>query len=131
MDENINMMEQEELPESQITDDDDLPKQDSQPVSDEEPSKTSSASQQQSKPFLNPVDLQAMPIEIEFVLTRLNLPLSDIAQLTEGSIIPLDRDLMEPIDIVANGQAIGAGLLYQVGEQFGVKITDWRARTGV
>ena len=84
-------------------------------------------SEDQTERFLNPVDALDIAIPLEFVLTELQLPFSEIAALRNGSVIGLDKTLTDPVEIRANGYPLGSGYLYRVGDQIGVKISNWRA----
>ncbi len=66
--------------------------------------------------------------EVELKLTvelgRRKLPLSEVLQLTPGSVIELEKLVGEPLEIYANGRLIAEGEAVVVDEQFGVRITN-------
>ena len=66
--------------------------------------------------------------EVELSLTvelgRRRLPLSEVLQLTPGSVIELEKLVGEPLEIYANGKLIAEGEAVVVDEQFGVRITN-------
>ena len=70
----------------------------------------------------------AILAEVEITLTvelgRRKIPLSEILQLTPGSVIELEKLVGEPLEIYANGRLIAEGEAVVVDEQFGVRITN-------
>lgn len=57
-------------------------------------------------------------------LGRTNLPLKEVLQLGEASIIKLDRLAGESIDLLVNGRLIAKGEVVVIGNNFGIKITQ-------
>jgi flagellar motor switch protein FliN/FliY len=49
--------------------------------------------------------------------------LKDIVKLSEGTIIDLDKNVDEPMEILVNGKTIAKGIVVVVGGNFGIKIT--------
>jgi len=85
---------------------------------DEEP-------QQESKGEKNNLDLILdVPLTITVELGKTKKLIKDILELTEGSIIELDKLAGEPVDILANGKYIAKGEVVVIDENFGVRITD-------
>ena len=50
-------------------------------------------------------------------------PVKEVLNLTQGSIIELDRKAGEPVDIIVNGQLIAKGDVVVIDDNFGVRIT--------
>lgn len=70
--------------------------------------------------------LWSIPLDVDVVLGRSRLPVSDLMSLTIGDTLSLDRRIGDPVEIVANGTIIGWGQLCAVdesGERFGVRLT--------
>jgi flagellar motor switch protein FliN/FliY len=65
------------------------------------------------------LDLE-MPVSVSFGTTR--LALKDVAKLTTGSIVELNRALSEPVDIIVNNCAIARGEVVVVDGNFAVRI---------
>jgi flagellar motor switch protein FliN/FliY len=65
------------------------------------------------------LDLE-MPVSVSFGSTR--LALKDVAKLTSGSIVELNRNLSEPVDIVVNNCPIARGEVVVVDGNFAVRI---------
>ena len=57
-------------------------------------------------------------------LGRTNLPLKEVLQLGENSIIKLDRLAGESIDLLVNGRLIARGEVVVIGNNFGIKVTE-------
>ena len=66
--------------------------------------------------------------EVELALTvelgRRKLSLTEVLQLTPGSVIELEKLVGEPLEIYANGRLIAEGEAVVVDEQFGVRVTN-------
>lgn len=61
-------------------------------------------------------------ISMEIGSTRINI--RDLLQLTQGSVIELDRMVGEPLDIKVNGTLIAHGEVVVVNEKFGIRLID-------
>ena len=71
------------------------------------------------------LDLE-MPVTISFGATR--LPLNEIAKLTTGSIVELDRTIGEPVELVVNNRSIARGEVVVVEGNFAVRIKQVLSR---
>lgn len=67
--------------------------------------------------------LAEVELEVTVELGRRQLPLSDVLNLTNGSVIELEKLVGEPLQIFANGRLIAEGEAVVIDEQFGVRIT--------
>ncbi len=63
-----------------------------------------------------------VPVTVELGQTRLSI--AGLAQLAAGSLITLDREAHEPVDILVNGRLIARGEVVTVGTKYGVRITS-------
>jgi flagellar motor switch protein FliN/FliY len=63
-----------------------------------------------------------MPVSVSFGSTRMLL--RDVAKLSTGSIIELDRSLSEPIELVVNNCSIARAEVVVVDGKFGVRIKE-------
>lgn len=68
--------------------------------------------------------LAGVELEVTVELGRRRLPLADVLQLTNGSVIELEKLVGEPLEIYANGRFIAEGEAVVIDEQFGVRITS-------
>lgn len=57
-------------------------------------------------------------------LGRTNLPLKEVLQLGENSLIKLERLAGESIDLLVNGRLIAKGEVVVIGNNFGIKVTE-------
>jgi len=57
-------------------------------------------------------------------LGRTNLPLKEVLQLGENSVIKLERKAGESVELLVNGRLIARGEVVVIGNNFGVKITE-------
>lgn len=65
-----------------------------------------------------------VPLDVRVRLGEAELTLVDVARLSEGSLIKLDRAPGEGVDIIVNGHLFARGETVIVDEQFTVKITE-------
>lgn len=68
--------------------------------------------------------LADIPIRVSVEVGSTSLKLSDLLDLTEGSVVELDRQAHELLDIMANGTLIARGEVVTVNGRFGVRIVD-------
>ena len=71
--------------------------------------------------------VMSIPVEIEIVLGTTQMPLSRLMKMTRGAIIPLDRKVGEPVDIVVNNRVVARGevvILDESQSRFGVSLTS-------
>lgn len=68
-----------------------------------------------------------VPVTVQVVLGKLKMPVSELMQLTKGSVIALDRSLGEPVDLVVNGHLVARGQIIVVedkSKRFGISLTE-------
>jgi flagellar motor switch protein FliN/FliY len=65
-----------------------------------------------------------IPVTISMEVGRANLSIRKILQLTQGSVIELERLAGEPLDVMVNGTLIAHGEVVVVNEKFGIRLTD-------
>jgi flagellar motor switch protein FliN/FliY len=74
-----------------------------------------------------PIDL-GIVMDVELTVTveigRKRRQLKDVLELRQGSIIELDKQAGEPVDVVVNGQLIARGDVVVIDDNFGVRITE-------
>lgn len=63
-----------------------------------------------------------LPITVE--LGRVSTRIRDLLQTGPGSVIQLDRQTSDPVDILAGGRLIARGEVVVVGQSMGVRITE-------
>lgn len=65
-----------------------------------------------------------IPVSISMEVGRTNIPIRNLLQLNQGSVIELDRFAGEPLDVLVNGTLIAQGEVVMVNEKFGIRLTD-------
>lgn len=65
-----------------------------------------------------------VPLQVTVELGRTSKSIKEILELTNGSIVELDRLAGEPVDIMVNGKYLAKGEVVVIDENFGVRITD-------
>lgn len=55
---------------------------------------------------------------------RARMTIQDLLQLSQGSVLELEKLAGEPLDIFINGRPVARGEAVIVNEKFGVRITD-------
>ena len=65
-----------------------------------------------------------IPVQLTVELGRTRVPIKNILNLAQGSVIELDGLAGEPLDVMVNGCLIAQGEVVVVGERFGIRLTD-------
>lgn len=65
-----------------------------------------------------------IPVTLTVELGRTKIPIKNILQLAQGSVIELDALAGEPMDVLVNGCLIAQGEVVVVNEKFGIRLTD-------
>ncbi len=65
-----------------------------------------------------------IPVELTVELGRTRIPLKNILQLAQGSVVELQTLAGEPMDVLVNGYLIAQGEVVVVNEKFGIRLTD-------
>ncbi len=65
-----------------------------------------------------------IPLEVTVELGRTTLPIYDLLQLGQGSIVELSKIAGEPLEILVNQKLIARGEVVVVNEKFGIRLTD-------
>jgi len=68
-----------------------------------------------------------IPVTVQVVIGSVKLPLSQIAELATGSILPLDQELGAPATVLVNGKEVASGELFVqdgMGDRLCIKFTE-------
>ncbi|WP_119157479.1 flagellar motor switch protein FliN [Caldimonas tepidiphila] len=65
-----------------------------------------------------------IPVQLTVELGRTRIPIKHILQLAQGSVIELDAQAGEPMDVLVNGYLIAQGEVVVVNDKFGIRLTD-------
>ena len=74
-----------------------------------------------------------IPVTVKVVLGSATMPVANLTKLGRGAIIPLDRRVGEPVDVVVNGRIVARGEVVVVDEatsRFGISLTEVVGTTG-
>ncbi len=76
---------------------------------------------------MNSALIMNIPVEVQIVLGRTEMPVSDLLALQKGSTVALNRRVGEPVDVVVNGRRIARGeitVLDNDPSRFGIRLTE-------
>jgi flagellar motor switch protein FliN/FliY len=65
-----------------------------------------------------------IPLKVTVELGRTKMPVSELLNLTQGSVIELSKLAGEPMEVYVNDKLIARGEAVVVNEKFGVRLTD-------
>jgi flagellar motor switch protein FliN len=68
-----------------------------------------------------------IPVTVKVVLGSTTMPVASLVKLGRGAVIPLDRRVGEPVDVVVNGRVVARGEVVVVDEstsRFGISLTE-------
>lgn len=65
-----------------------------------------------------------VPVSLSLEVGRTRIPIRNLLQLNQGSVVELDRTAGEPLDVYVNGTLIAQGEVVVVNDRFGVRLTD-------
>ncbi len=63
-------------------------------------------------------------VSLSMEVGRARIPIRNLLQLNQGSVVELERAAGEPLDVYANGTLIAHGEVVVVNEKFGIRLTD-------
>ena len=65
-----------------------------------------------------------IPVDVSLRVGSTDISIRNLVSLVEGSVISLDQDAGEPMDVLVNGTLIAHGEIVIVDDQYGVRLTD-------
>ena len=65
-----------------------------------------------------------VPVTLSLEVGRTRMPIRNLLQLNQGSVVELERGAGEPLDVFVNGTLIAHGEVVVVNDRFGVRLTD-------
>lgn len=65
-----------------------------------------------------------IPVQLTVELGRTKIPIKNLLQLAQGSVVELDGLAGEPMDVLVNGCLIAQGEVVVVNDKFGIRLTD-------
>jgi flagellar motor switch protein FliN len=68
-----------------------------------------------------------IPVSVKIVLGSASMPVAALLKLGRGALIPLDRKIGEPVDVVVNGRVVARGEVVVMDDdpsRFGISLTE-------
>jgi len=65
-----------------------------------------------------------VPVDVSLRVGSTSISIRDLVSLVEGSVIALDQDAEQAMDVLVNGTLIAHGEIVVVDNRFGVRLTD-------
>jgi flagellar motor switch protein FliN/FliY len=65
-----------------------------------------------------------IPVTISMEIGRTKINIRNLLQLSQGSVVELDRLAGEPMDVLVNDTLIAHGEVVVVNDKFGIRLTD-------
>jgi len=65
-----------------------------------------------------------VPVTLSLEVGRTRLPIRSLLQLSQGSVVELERAAGESLDVFVNGTLVAHGEVVVVNEKFGIRLTD-------
>ena len=65
-----------------------------------------------------------VPVTLSLEVGRAKVPIRNLLQLNQGSVVELERGAGESLDVFVNGTLIAHGEVVVINDRFGVRLTD-------
>jgi flagellar motor switch protein FliN/FliY len=65
-----------------------------------------------------------IPVQMTVELGRTRMPIRNLLQLAQGSVVELNELAGEPLDVFVNGCLVAQGEVVVVNDKFGIRLTD-------
>lgn len=82
------------------------------------------ADAQGAVPDLNLDVILDVPVSLSLEVGRARIPIRNLLQLNQGSVVELERAAGDALDVYVNGTLIAQGEVVVVNDRFGVRLTD-------
>ena len=69
-------------------------------------------------------NIDNLKFEVDYILDQKNMTLSEIKELTEGSVIDINPLALNHIKLSINGQCIGTGKIIDAGDSLAIEIQE-------
>lgn len=84
--------------------------------------KSNSTGPNASGPNNSGLNLDELPVQLTCELGRLEMSLGELRKLGDGSVLPLERQPDQAVDLLVNGKRMGRGRLVSIGDAIGVQV---------
>lgn len=68
--------------------------------------------------------LGSVKVRLSVRIGGAEITVAELLKLEQGAVLPLDRSLDDPLDVMIDDKVVARGVLVAVGEHFGVRITE-------
>ena len=68
--------------------------------------------------------LLGVPVKVSVEVGRAKMTLAELVKLSPGSVVELDRDAHQPVDILVGGKLVARGEVVTIGDKYGVRVTS-------
>ncbi len=68
--------------------------------------------------------LMDVPVTLSVEIGRTRIPIKDLLALNQGSVVELDREVNDPLDLMVNGMLIARGEVVELDGRFGLRLID-------
>ena len=80
--------------------------------------------ERRSKAEVNIEAILDVPVTMSMEVGRTRIPIRNLLQLTQGSVVELERGAGEALDVFVNGTLVAHGEVVVINDKFGIRITD-------
>lgn len=68
--------------------------------------------------------LMEVPVTLSVEIGTNKMPIKQLVSLNQGSVVDLERDINEPMNLLVNGTLIARGEVVVIGQKFGLRVVD-------
>jgi flagellar motor switch protein FliN len=65
-----------------------------------------------------------VPVTLSLEVGRAQMSVGRLLRLSQGSVVELDRNAGDPLDVLVNGALVARGEIVIVNDKFGIRLTD-------
>jgi flagellar motor switch protein FliN/FliY len=65
-----------------------------------------------------------IPVQLTVELGRTKMPIKNLVRLTQGSVVALNTNVAEPLDVYVNGTLVAKAEIVVIQDKFGIRLTD-------
>jgi flagellar motor switch protein FliN/FliY len=65
-----------------------------------------------------------VPVTLSLEVGRAQMSVGRLLRLNQGSVVELDRNAGDPLDVYVNGALVARGEIVIVNDKFGIRLTD-------
>ena len=85
--------------------------------------------EQSPKPVMQPATLElnrfgGVKVALTAQLGRADVTIQEMMTLTEGAVVELDREISQPVELIAQGVPLGNGEVVVVEDRFAIRIKE-------